>query len=182
MHDMTAGNLRSACGGESMAHMRYVAWGDRAEEEGYPNVARLFRAISFAERVHATNHFTELKDQAGAFSVTSGGIFGLGATSENLAGAIAGERFEIEEMYPVYLNAAKFQGEKGAEISFGYALSAEKIHAEMYGNARKAVEGGKDLVIGPVQICTNCGHTAEGDAPDFCPVCGVPKDRFRRFA
>jgi len=181
VHPMTAQNLRSAHGGESMAHMRYKVWADRAEEEGYQNVARLFMAIAFAEQVHGSNHFRELGDEAGAFLVASGAGFGLGTTSENLQGAIEGEEFEINEMYPVYLNAAQLQKEKGAERSFHYALEAEKIHAAMYREAKQAVDGGKDLELGPVQICDNCGYTHEGEAPDKCPVCGVAKDRFKTF-
>jgi rubrerythrin len=182
MHDMTASFLRSAYGGESMAHMRYIKWGAVADKDGFPNVARLFRAISYAEQVHATNHFVELKNEAGAFSVTSGAGFGVGTTSENLQGAIAGEQFEINEMYPVYVEAATAQGEKGALRSFKYALSAEKIHAAMYQEAKQAVDGGKDLELGPVQICGVCGYTAEGEIPDKCPVCGAKSDAFTTFA
>ncbi len=182
MRDMTAGNLRSAFGGESMAHMRYKVWGAKAEEESYPNVARLFRAISYAEQVHATNHFDAMADVVGPFLVASMAGFGLGSTSENLDGAIEGETFEINEMYPTYKQTAQFQGEKGAERSFHYALSAEKIHAAMYQQAKQAVDGGKDLQLGPVQVCGVCGYTTEGDVPDKCPICGAGKDRFKTFA
>ena len=182
MHDMTAANLRSAHGGESMAHMRYKVWGKKAEEDGFPNVARLFRAIAYAEEVHGSNHFTELKDEAGDFLVASGAGFGLGSTSENLQGAIDGENFEVTEMYPTYLETAKLQGEKGARLSFHYALSAEKIHAQMYTEAKKSVDEGKDIELGPVQVCEVCGYTHEGDIPDKCPVCGATKDKFQTFA
>ncbi len=91
MHKMTAANLRSAYGGESMAHMRYIRWGDRAEEEGFANVAWLFRAIASAEVVHATNHFNVLKDVKGDHLCASMAVFGVGKSEENLAGAIAGE-------------------------------------------------------------------------------------------
>jgi rubrerythrin len=181
MHDMTAGNLRSAYGGESMAHMRYIKWGEEATKQGFPNVGRLFRAISFAEQVHANNHFTELRNEAGAFSVTSGAGFGLGATSENLQGAIEGELFEINEMYPAYLEVATMQGEKGAVRSFRYAVSAEKIHAAMYQEAKQAVDGGTDLELGPVQICNLCGYTTEGEIPDKCPICGATRANFTTF-
>jgi rubrerythrin len=182
MHAMTAANLRSAFGGESMAHMRYQIWGDRAEKEGFPNVARLFRAVSYAERVHATNHFGAMRDVAGAFDATSGGGFGLATTSENLQGAIDGETFEVNEMYPAYMAVAKMQEEKGAERSMHYAISAEKIHAAMYQEAKQAVDAGKDVDLGPVRVCAVCGYTAEGEAPDKCPICGVARDRFKTFA
>lgn len=181
MHEMTAGNLRSAFGGESMAHMRYKIWAYKAESDGFANVARLFRAISRAEQAHATGHFKALADVAGAFLVPSGGGFGLGSTSDNLAGAIAGETFEINEMYPAYLEVAKMQGEAAAEKSMGYAFAAEHIHADMYTHARQAVDAGDDVVLGPMGICTNCGHTIEGHVPDKCPICGVKKELYETF-
>jgi rubrerythrin len=126
MHPMTAANLRSAHGGESMAHMRYGVWGDKAVKDGLPNVARLFRAISSAETVHASNHLRELGKEAGEFLCASAAVFGLGTTSQNLQGGINGETFEIDEMYPVYLEGAKFQQEKGAARSFTYASKGRR--------------------------------------------------------
>jgi rubrerythrin len=182
LHDMTAAHLRNAYGGESMAHMRYSIWADVADKEGYPNVARLFRAIAYAEIVHATNHFSAHGDIGGAFEANSGGVFGVGNTSDNLQGGIDGETFEINEMYPVYLNAAEFQGEKEAKRSFHYALSAEKIHAAMYQQAKQAVDDGKDIALDTVSICDNCGYTVEGDIPDKCPICGVSREKFTSFS
>jgi len=165
-----------------MAHMRYKAWGAKAQEDGFPNVARLFRAVSFAEEVHATNHFKEMRNVGGAFLVASGAGFGLGSTSENLQGAIDGETFEVDEMYPAYLETARFQKEKGALLSFHYALSAEKVHAAMFQLAKQAVDAGRDAELGPVQVCQVCGYTHEGDIPDRCPVCGATKEQFKTFA
>ena len=181
MHDMTAANLRSAMGGESMAHMRYLIWGDKAQRDGLVNVARMFRAISRAEQAHATGHFQVLRQVGGAFDVTSAAGFGLGATSENLAGAIEGETFEIHEMYPAYLAVANDQGEQGAVRSLTYAITAEKVHAQWYTRAKKAVDAGKDVELGPVRICSVCGHTMEGDTPDKCPICGVSGDKYVSF-
>ena len=182
MHGITAENLRSAYGGESMAHMRYMIWADKAEREGFLNVARLFRAVSFAEQAHATGHFNVMKDVAGGFSVFAGGGFGIGPTSQNLQGAMEGENFEVAEMYPAYLAVADMQGEKSAHRSMTWAMAAEKIHAEMYAQAKKAVDGGADAGFGLIHVCEVCGHTLEGDAPDKCPVCGALKKRFRAFA
>jgi len=181
MHAMTAAHLRSAYAGESMAHMRYLIWGEKAEADGFPNVGRMFKAIAYAEQCHATNHFRALKNEAGPFDVTGGGIFGLTDTSTALQGGIDGEMHEIDEMYPVYLDVARLQGEKQAEISFHYALEAEKIHAVWYANAKKAVDAGKDVDLGTVRICKVCGHTIEGDAPDYCPICGAKADVFVAF-
>lgn len=180
-NDMTADFLRSAYGGESMAHMRYLIWGDMAEKEKFPNVGRLFRAIAYAEWAHADNHFRELGDERKDFSVTAGAVFGAGNTAENLKGAIGGEQHEVNQMYPVYLNAARYQGEKGAEKAFHYALEAEKIHVELFQEALQAVEAGKDMDLNDVHVCPICGHTTANGLPDKCPVCGAKKEMYKTF-
>jgi len=178
---MTESNLKSAYGGESQAHMRYLAWADKAERDGFPSVARLFRAISYAEQVHATSHFTVLRNQVGDATVTAGAVFGNGPTAQNLNGAIGGEEFEIAEMYPAYIAVANMQGEDSAARSFEWALAAEKQHAALYKEAKVAVVAGNDLDIAVVNVCPRCGHTVVGDAPDECPICGAKKDQFRAF-
>jgi len=180
-NDMTADFLRQAYGGESMAHMRYLIWADVAEKEGMPNIARLFRGIAYAEWAHANNHFNVLGEQVGAYTVAAGGVFGLGKTADNLQGAIDGELHEVEQMYPVYLEAAKFQNEKGAERSFRYALEAEKIHAELFKQAQDKAKEGKDIDLDKLYICPICGFTGTGEEPDACPVCGAKKEKFKFF-
>ena len=167
MHKMTQANLEAAFAGESQAHMKYLIFADKAEREGFPNVARLFRAVSYAEQVHATNHFKALKN--------------LSKTADNLGVAIGGETYEVEEMYPAFLAVAELQEEKGAVRSNKWALEAEKIHAEMYGAAKAAVEGGKDAEVGQVYVCEVCGWTGEGEPPDECPLCKAKKDKFVTF-
>lgn len=167
MRKMTEANLKDAFAGESQAHMRYLVFAEVAEGEKRPNLARLFRAIAYAEQVHATNHLREL---------------GLVRSSpDNLATAIAGETYEVEEMYPAYHAVAELQGEKGAVRSTHYALEAERIHAAMYTKARESALAGKDVQVGKVQVCVVCGHTLEGDAPERCPICQAPRDRFKGF-
>ncbi len=167
MHKMTSANLSSAFAGESQAHMKYLIFSEIAEKEGKANISRLFKAIAYAELVHARNHLQELA--------------GIGDTVKNLQTAIDGETFEVEEMYPVYHEVARFQEEKGAERSTLYALEAEKIHAEMYKKAKAVAEEGKDVELGKVYVCPVCGYTVEGEAPDFCPVCGAKKEVFKVF-
>ena len=167
MKKMTEKNLLDAFAGESQAHMKYMAFGDKAEQENLPNIARLFRANSFAEVMHATNHLRHLG--------------GIGSTEDNVKAAIAGETFEVEEMYPAYIHVAQMQGEKGAEISTTAALKAEEVHAEMYKKAQTALEKREDLEYKPIQVCGVCGFTLEGGAPDNCPVCGAPKEKFKEF-
>jgi len=167
MRPMTEGNLKAAFAGESQAHMRYLAFADKAEKEGKENTARLFRAIAYAEQVHAINHLRELGE--------------IASTAANLQEAINGEDFEVEEMYPTYDAVAKLQNESGAVRSIHFALEAEKIHAEMYKSAKTETDAGKDVAIGKVYICPVCGYTVEGDAPDKCPVCSAPREKFVEF-
>lgn len=167
MKKITKKNLKDAFAGESQAHMKYLAFSDKAEKENYVNIARLFKANAFAEVIHAQNHLKRLS--------------GIGSTAENIDEAIEGETFEVEEMYPVYIETARFQGEKGAEISSSWALEAEKVHAGLYKKAKKSLENGNDLDAAPIYVCSQCGFTMEGDAPDKCPVCGAPKQKFKKF-
>jgi len=180
-NSMTSDFLHSAYGGESMAHMRYLIWGDMAEKEGFPNVARLFRAVAFAEQVHAGNHMREIGGATGDATVTAGGVFGTNKTADNLQGAINGELHEVEQMYPVYLNAAEFQKETGAQRSFRFALEAEKQHAELFGKALAAVKAGKDLELAAIYVCPVCGHTILDTPPERCPVCGAKKEAYHKF-
>lgn len=183
MHGMTLANLQSAYGGESMAHMRYMVWAEKARKDGFANVARLFTAISLAEQVHASNHFNVMKDAFGPASVTAGAGFGLGTTSQNLQNAIDGELHEVHEMYPAFAAVSKLQEEKQASVSFHYAVSAEKVHAEMYAKAKAAVDAGRDVTLSTVWVCKVCGHTHEGPgAPDKCPICARGAGEFVAFA
>lgn len=181
---MTADFLRSAFGGESMAHMRYIAWGGHAMKEGFPNIAKLYQAIAHAELVHAHNHFKALRDNTGGFKVDSGGEFGLKSVAENLVWAIEGEKGEVDQMYPVYMQTAEYQGEKEAVRSFHYALEAEKIHVEMFSQAREYALKNTDMPLGndAVYICPVCGFTHIGEYHDSCcPVCKVKKSLFVPF-
>lgn len=179
----TAEFLRSAYGGESMAHMRYLAWGAHAEKEGFPNIARLYKAIAYAEMVHAHNHFKVLGKQTGGHSVTAGGEFGMASVVENLGWAIEGEQGEVSQMYPVYLNAAQFQGENDAVRTFHYALEAEKIHVELFQKAQDLARTGADFPMAnePIHICPICGYTVIGDFPDKCPICNAKSAIFKAF-
>ena len=167
MRKMTEKALNEAFASESMAHMKYLIFSEIAEEEGYPNIARLFKAIAYAEFVHAKNHAKNLEI--------------IKETYENLKAAMDGENFEVEEMYPAYDAIAKLQGERGAEQAIHYAIEAEKIHAKLYEDARKRVEEQKDAEIDEIYICPVCGYTHVGTPPERCPVCGLASDKFRKF-
>lgn len=167
MKTMTKENLKAAFAGESQAHMKYLIFADTADKEDKPNIARLFRAIAYAEQVHATNHFKALQE--------------LNGTPDNLQVAINGENFEVDEMYPAYDAVAKLQDEKTAEKSIHYAIEAEKIHASLYEEARKLALNDSDISGEDIYICPVCGYTVKGAAPDKCPVCGISKDKFVKF-
>ena len=114
-------------------------------------------------------------------TVTAGAVSGTGKTVDNLEGAINGELHEVEQMYPVYLNAAEFQGESGAKRSFHFALEAEKIHAAMFKDAQDRAKAGEDMPLTGVYICPICGHTVLDEAPDRCPICGAKKEMYVAF-
>jgi rubrerythrin len=167
MKEMTKQNLEAALAGESQAHIKYLAFSAKAEREGKPNIARLLHAIAYAEQVHATNHLKELG--------------GIGDTVSNLQAAINGEDFEVGEMYSAYLAVAELQEEKGAKRSMTYAIEAEKIHSDMFGDAIEKAQADSDIDIAEVYICPVCGFSHIGQPPDRCPVCNTKRERFRVF-
>jgi rubrerythrin len=167
MKKMTEANLKQAFAGESQAHMKYAIFADIAEEEGYPEIARLFRATSFAERVHATSHLRELG--------------GVGDTAANLETAMGGEQYEHEEMYPAFMAVAKLQGEKKALRTMHYASEAEKLHEQLYAESKELVEADQDRESAPIYVCPVCGYTVVGEPPDKCPVSQTPKEKFIQF-
>jgi rubrerythrin len=167
MHTMTDKNLHDAFAGESMAYMKYLIYSEKAETEGKPQLARLFKAIAAAEKVHATNHWRTL------------GL--LKASVDNVQSCIEGETYEILEMYPAFKAVAELQEEKGAIRSTYWALETEKIHKPMYEKAKEALLAGKDAEAGDIYICPVCGYTMEGEPPEICPICNAKKGTFKRF-
>lgn len=159
----TENNLKEAFAGESQANRKYLAFAKKAEDEGFKQIARLFRAAAEAETVHAYNHLRELG--------------GIKSTKENLEEAINGESYEFQKMYPQMIKDAEAEGIKGALRSFNFANEVEKIHAELY---RKALENiGKNLVV-DYYVCQICGNTVEGEPPDECPICKAKKQAFKK--
>lgn len=167
LNAMTQESLAAAFAGESQAAEKYLVWAEQAEAEGYPNVGKLFRAISFAETRHARNHLRVMG--------------GIKSTAENLLAAFEGESFEVDEMYPAYHEIAKLQGNHQASRAINYALKSEADHKAQYTDARSAVTAGRDIEDAQVNVCLACGHTIIGDAPDKCPYCGAGKDLYRTF-
>jgi len=160
-------NLKAAFAGESQANRKYLAFAKKADKEGFPQVARIFRAAAEAETVHAHNHLREFG--------------GIKSTKENIRAAIDGEHHEFTKMYPEFLEDAKKEGNKGAERTFNLANEVEKVHHKLYTRALEAVESGKDLEKQDVYICPVCGYTHEGEPPEKCPVCGAVKKVFQEI-
>lgn len=160
----TEDNLKEAFAGESQANRKYLAFAKKADEEGYPQVGRLFRAAAAAETVHAHAHLRALK--------------GVGSTEENLKAAVAGETDEFENMYPGMIAAAEEEGQKEALRSFKFANEVEKIHADLYQKLLDSLAG--DQGEYDYYVCPVCGYTAENEAPDRCPVCNAKGSRFEK--
>ncbi|OSS42055.1 Rubrerythrin [Desulfurella amilsii] len=167
MAKMTDRFLGEAFAGESQAHMRYLNFAKAAEKEGKTNVARLFKAISQAEVIHASGHFKLLN--------------GIGSTLDNVKSAWEGENFESEEMYPAYEAVAKEQSQDKAAKWIDMVLQVEKDHRSLYEKARAALEQNKDADFKGIFLCSVCGYVALDAAPDKCPVCGAPASAFEKF-
>jgi rubrerythrin len=161
----TKENLEFAFAGESQASRKYTYFAEKAEQEGHKRVARLFRAAADAETVHARNHLKVLQ--------------GIKSTEENLEAAIGGENHEFTEMYPQFIQKANAEGEKKAADSFDLANKVEKIHHTLYRDALGGLDKGDSGELKPFYVCQYCGNTVEGEAPDRCPVCGMPKKMFK---
>jgi rubrerythrin len=160
---VTIDDLKEAFAGESQANQKYSAFAVKAEQEGFPNIARLFRTTAEAEKIHASGHLRALD--------------AVGSTADNLAAAIAGETHEYTEMYPPMLERAKAAGHKAARM-FGYAVEAEAVHAKLYAAALEAVRQGKDLTETSFYLCPICGHIEFGQPPEACPICGAKASKF----
>ena len=156
--------LKEAFAGESQANRKYLAFAAKADQEGFPQAAKLFRAAAEAETVHAHAHLKALK--------------GIRSTRENLQEAIEGETHEFKSMYPDMIAAAKEEGHKEAERSFNYANEVEKIHAGLYQQVLDNLDSAKEAYS--YYVCPVCGYTAEKEAPETCPVCGAKGKMFKK--
>lgn len=160
-------NLQAAFAGESQANRKYLAFAKKADTDGFPQVAKLFRAAADAETVHAHAHLRVMG--------------GIKTTQENLQAAIEGEGHEFQKMYPGFITEAQQEGNKGAVHSFQNALAVEEIHYGLYGEALNAVQSDSDLPEAKIFVCQICGNTV-GEAPDQCPICHAAKAKFTEIS
>ncbi len=164
----TDGNLKAAFAGEAQANRKYLAFAQKAEEEGFTQAAKLFRAAAEAETVHALNHLKITGE--------------IKSTLDNLNTALGGETFEFNKMYPEYIGIAKEEKNKQATWSFDMANKVEQIHAKLYQKAIDALKSKKDMPKVDYYVCSVCGNTVEGEAPEVCPICGNPRSKFFKTA
>ena len=163
----TQEDLAVAFAGESQANRKYLAFSRQAEKEGFPQIARLFRAAAEAETLHALGHLANMG--------------GVGPTLKNLEAALAGETYEFTEMYPPMVARAEAEGHR-ARVMLGWANQAEQVHARLFQQALDALRSGKDLGQMTVFLCPVCGHIEFGQAPERCPICNAPASRFQQVA
>jgi rubrerythrin len=162
----TKTNLKDAFAGESQANRKYLAYAKKAEQDGFPMVARLLRAAAEAETIHALAHLSNLD--------------GVGSTADNLKDAVAGETYESQTMYPPMVEQANTEHHK-AKRMFELAGKAEAVHAKLYAMALSAVQSGKDIDANAFYVCPVCGHVELGAAPASCPICGTKGERFMKM-
>ncbi|MGO8735537.1 MAG: rubrerythrin family protein [Terriglobia bacterium] len=159
----TENNLKLAFAGESQANRKYLAFSKKADQEGFSNVARLFRTAAEAETIHALGHLAAMG--------------GVGSTVDNVRAAMGGETYEYTEMYPPMVEQAIADNPR-AKRMFSYALKAEAVHARLYEMALEALQQGKDLTGVDFYLCPVCGNIEMGKAPDTCPICGTKGEKF----
>lgn len=164
----TQDNLKAAFTGESQASRKYTYFAEKADAEGQPQVARLFRAAAEAETVHARNHLNALA--------------GIGSTRDNLKAAISGEHYEFSQMYPPFIKQAEADQDSKAERSFKHANKVEEIHHTLYSQALSVLEKGSKMQEGAYYVCPVCGDTVFGEAPGICPICQTPGKMFKKIS
>jgi rubrerythrin len=160
----TIDNLKEAFAGESQANRTYLAFAKKADAEGKPQIAKLFRATAEAETVHAHAHLRVMN--------------GVGGTADNLKVAIAGEGHEYKSMYPAFVETAKKEGNQAALKSFEFAMAVEKIHHDLYSRAADELKAGKDMPASKIFVCPFCGNTVLDAVPEKCHICGAPGSKF----
>ena len=157
----TLEDLMAAFAGESQANRKYLAYAKKADQEGLPQVAKLFRAAAEAETIHAHAHLRNAKK--------------IGTTAENLQDALAGETYEFTKMYHEMIKDVEAEGEKAIAQYMGFVNEVEEVHANLY---KKAIADPAGLPAVDYYICPVCGYTHEGPMTEACPVCKAPAKGF----
>ncbi len=163
----TDANLKEAFAGESQANRKYSVFAEQAESEGFRNIAKLYRAASEAEAIHARKMIRVLG--------------GVNATIDNLKKSVEGETHEFKSMYPAFIKEAEGEKKSEAVTAFTYAMKAEEVHADLYKKAMEALLGKRDLNVAKISICPVCGNIFFGEPPEKCPICSIFKKKFQEI-
>ena len=163
----TKENAMEAFAGESQANRKYTAFAEKALADGFPNVAKIFKAAAEAEGIHAHKLLKVLGT--------------VGKTEDNLKMSFEGETKEYTAMYPEFMKTAEAERQNDALIAFTYAMKAEEVHAGHYKEALKMVSTGKDMSSRKVLLCPVCGNIFLGEAPEKCPICSVFRKVFKEI-
>jgi len=166
MEQMTRQSVEAAFADECQAHLKYIAFAEQAEHDGYPNVARLFRAIAASERRHALYHLRLLGE--------------VGTTEENLQEAHERDGREISQMCPTCSEGGDPHASNDGGLRCA-ALAAEKSHLPLYDEAKSALGADHDIEDAPIFVCSGCGRTVRNEAPERCPICNTPRDQFEVY-
>ncbi|MDE3188531.1 MAG: rubrerythrin family protein [Acidobacteriota bacterium] len=177
----TLDNMQAAFNGESNAHARYLAFANKADAEGYGQVASMFRAAARAEEIHASNHAAVIKTM-GAVPQAKIDAPDVKSTRENLQAAIKGETYERDVMYPDFLRKAKLDRNRDAVKSLNFAKTAEAEHAKLYTEALNSLDQLKGSKSEAFYVCPTCGFTARTLPQEKCPSCFTPKGKFEKVA
>ncbi len=176
--EATIKNIKAAITGETTASAKYSAYAKKAKDEGYNKIALLFEAASKSESIHAGNHRAAL-EQLGVTMEKVTPKFEVKSTKENLEDAVKGESYEVSTMYPDFIKTANKNKVNIALISFNYAFQTEKKHKALYQNALDQLKADKQNSLpNKYMVCSTCGNTYDGEAPNRCGISMTPKDRF----
>ena len=166
MPESTEKNLAFAFAAESKASVRNATFATKADMEGYQQIARLFRAVSEAESVHARRYLMLMRGK-------------IGSTEENLETAFQNEIKANVEEYPELIRTAAEEGNKTALKAFSQARDVESTHADLYKKAINDMVAERET---DYYVCQVCGYVSEDHAPDKCPICGADKEKFKRIS
>jgi rubrerythrin len=157
--------LQQAYSGEAKAALRLKVYAEKAEEEGYPQIAKLFRVIASSEEIHGARALKVLKE--------------IKTTEENLAESFESERRVAEVAYGEFVKQAEAEGNRAAVLHFSQSKDVEETHAKLYKEAMNHMLEERETTY---YVCQVCGYVADGILPDICPVCGAKREQFKLFS
>ena len=173
-------NLALAFSGEILGNKTLLSFAERADEEGFPQVAKIFRAAAVGESIHSHNFLRAM----GGGKIVKGNINvsnpdgSVKSTRKNLKVAIRGEKMAHGNVYPSFIEIGKLEENHEAEKAFQWASEVEKIHEQLFEEALNCVKNGMDIDEKEIYLCPVCGYISERSIPTKCPVCGVPNKKF----